>query len=144
MNVRRLLDLKPIAEVETISERETLSEVAKRLSMRKIGALVVTGADGGVSGIISERDVVRQLSARGAGCLASAVRETMTRTVVAASPKDSADDVLAKMTAGRFRHMPVIENDQLIGILSIGDVVKTKMEEITAENEAMESMIRGF
>ena len=144
MHVRQLLATKPKNFVETVSETQTLSEVVKRLAKLKIGAVVVAGSDGGVTGIISERDIVRQLAAKGPACLTSVVRDTMTREVVSASPADTSDELLGTMTDGRFRHMPVVEDGKLIGILSIGDVVKAKIDAITAEKEALEGMIRGF
>ena len=144
MHVRQLLDTKAKKFIETVSEMQTLSDVVRRLAELKIGAVVVTDGDGGVTGIISERDIVRQLAAKGPSCLSSAVRDTMTKNVISAVPNDVAEDLLGKMTAGRFRHMPVIDDGTLIGILSIGDVVKAKMDSIKAENEALEGMIRGF
>lgn len=144
MHVRQLLDTKAKNFVETVSEMQSLSDVVRRLAELKIGAVVVTDGDGGVTGILSERDIVRQLAAKGPACLSSAVRDTMTKNVVSAVPGDDAEHILGKMTAGRFRHMPVIEEGALVGILSIGDVVKARMDAITAENEALEGMIRGF
>ena len=144
MHVRQLLDTKAKNFIETVSEMQTLSDVVRRLAELKIGTVVVTDGDGGVTGIISERDIVRQLAAKGPSCLSSAVRDTMTKNVISAVPNDVAEDLLGKMTAGRFRHMPVIDDGALIGILSIGDIVKAKMDSITAENEALEGMIRGF
>ncbi len=144
MHVRQLLGTKAKNFVETVSEMQSLSDVVRRLAELKIGADVVTDGNGGVTGIISERDIVRQLAAKGPSCLSSAVRDTMTKNVISATPDDNAEDLLGKMTAGRFRHMPVIEDGALIGILSIGDVVKARMDAITAENEALEGMIRGF
>lgn len=144
MHVRQLLASKAKNFVETVSEMQSLSDVVRRLAELKIGAVVVTDGDGGVTGIISERDIVRQLAAKGPSCLSSAVRDTMTKNVISAVPEDDSEVLLNKMTSGRFRHMPVIEEGALIGILSIGDVVKARMEAITAENEALESMIKGF
>ena len=144
MHVRQLLESKPKNFVETVSEMQSLSDVVRRLAELKIGALVVTDGDGGVTGIISERDIVRQLAAKGPSCLSSAVRDTMTKAVISATPDNVAEDLLVKMTDGRFRHMPVIDNGALVGILSIGDVVKARMDAITAENEALEGMIRGY
>ena len=144
MLVRQLLENKPKNFVETVSEIQSLSDVVRRLAELKIGAVVVTDGDGVVVGIISERDIVRQLAAQGPSCLSSAVRDTMTKSVISARPEDVAEDLLGKMTAGRFRHMPVVDGGELVGILSIGDVVKARMDAMTAENEALEGMIRGF
>ncbi len=144
MLVRQLLENKPKNFVETVSEMQSLLDVVRRLAELKIGALVVTDGDGGVTGIISGRDIVRQLAPIGPSCLSGAVRDTMTKSVISARPDHVAEDLLSKMTEGRFRHMPVIDNGKLVGILSIGDVVKARMEAMTAENEALEGMIRGF
>ena len=144
MLVRQLLANKPKNFVETISEMQTLSDVTRRLAELKIGAVVVTDGDGAVVGIISERDIVRQLAAQGPSCLSRAVRDTMTKSVISAAPGDVAEDLLGKMTEGRFRHMPVLDGDKLVGILSIGDVVKARMDAMSAENEALEGIIRGF
>lgn len=144
MLVRQLLENKPRNSVETVSEIQSLSDVVRRLAELKIGAVVVTDGDGAVVGIISERDIVRQLAAHGPSCLSSAVRDTMTKAVISARSGDVAEDLLGQMTEGRFRHMPVIDDGALIGILSIGDVVKARMDAITAENQALEGMIRGF
>ncbi len=144
MHVHQLLATKPKNFVETVSETQTLSEVVQRLAELKIGAVVVSDNAGGVTGIISERDIVRQLAARGPSCLTGHVRDTMTKEVISAAPSDTSEELLVTMTDGRFRHMPVVEDGRLIGILSIGDVVKAQIEAITAEKEALEGMIRGF
>lgn len=144
MNVQQLLDSKPKNFVETVSETQTLAEVVKRLAELKIGAIVVSDGSGGVAGIISERDIVRQLAAIGPSCLNGAVKDTMTSKVVSAAPGDVAEDLLGVMTKGRFRHMPVMKDGALVGILSIGDVVKARIDTMAAENEALEGMIRGY
>ena len=144
MLVKQLLETKAMNFVETISERQTLSDVVSRLAELRIGAIVVTDGDGKVSGIISERDIVRQLAAHGPACLSTAVSETMTRDVISCKPTDQAESLLATMTEGRFRHVPVMSGDELVGILSIGDVVKAKIDSIEAEKQAMEGMIRGY
>lgn len=144
MNVRKIIGEKPNQAVATVSEQETLGEAAGILSSKNIGALIVKDGGEGVAGIISERDIVRRLAADGAACLSAAVATAMTRNVVGCDPEDTAVSVLQRMTAGRFRHMPVLEGGALVGVISIGDVVKARMAEIEMENKAMEEMIKGF
>ncbi|MGB0508121.1 MAG: CBS domain-containing protein [Pikeienuella sp.] len=144
MNVKQLMGDRKPADIETISENATLADAASRLSARKIGALMVSKDDGGVAGILSERDIVRRVASDGAGALATLVSAAMTANVVSCGPTDLAHSLLQRMTEGRFRHMPVIEDGSLIGIISIGDVVKAHISEIEMEKEAMENMIRGM
>ncbi|QIE54487.1 CBS domain-containing protein [Pikeienuella piscinae] len=144
MNVQKIIGAKPIQSVETISPQETLSAAAALLSSKRIGALIVGDGKAGVAGIISERDIVRRLAAEGAACLATSVASAMTTAVMSCAPSDSAVSVLQRMTDGRFRHMPVIDDGRLVGVISIGDVVKARMSEIEMENRAMEDMIKGI
>jgi CBS domain-containing protein len=97
-----------------------------------------------VSGILSERDIVRELGRRGVGILAEPVDALMTAKIVACTRNESTDEVLGRMTDGRFRHMPVMEGDEMIGLISIGDVVKARLMELAAEKDALEGMIKGF
>ena len=99
---------------------------------------------GGWWGILSERDVVRELGRRGPACLSETVDSMMTAKIVSCSRNDRTDDVLQKMTDGRFRHMPVMEGDQMVGLISIGDVVKARLMELSADKDALEGMIKGF
>ncbi len=144
MNVKKIIGEKPIQTVETISPQETLAAAAQILAQRKIGALIVSDGRDGVAGILSERDIVRRLAAEGAACLTAAVASAMTKNVVVCTPSDSSNSVMERMTAGRFRHMPVLEDGRLVGVISIGDVVKARMAEIELENRAMEDMIKGI
>lgn len=144
MNVQRIIGAKPIQTVETISAQETLAAAATILAAKKIGALIVGDGAEGVAGIISERDIVRRLAAEGASCLTTSVASAMTKVVMNCAPQDSANSVLDRMTTGRFRHMPVLEDGRLVGVISIGDVVKARMSEIEMENRAMEDMIKGI
>jgi CBS domain-containing protein len=144
MNVRQLMGGRAAADIETILENETLADAAAKLTARKIGALMVSKADGGVAGILSERDIVRRVAADGAAALDSVVSSAMTANVVSCEPTDLAHSLLQRMTDGRFRHMPVIDDGALVGIISIGDVVKAHISEIEMEKEAMENMIRGM
>jgi CBS domain-containing protein len=102
-------------------------------------------ADGAkLAGILSERDIVRELGRRGAACLGDPVEALMTRDVVACAPSDRTNDVLQKMTDGRFRHMPVMQDGRMVGLISIGDVVKARLSELSTEVDALEGMIKGF
>jgi CBS domain-containing protein len=143
MNVIQILKSKGSNKVETISEQITIGEAASRLAARRIGALVVTARDGSIAGILSERDIVARIGEEGAAALAKPVSAVMTTKVMSCEPSDSAISVLERMTAGRFRHMPVMENGQMAGLLSIGDVVKARIGEMEAENEAMAVMLSG-
>lgn len=144
MNVKKIIGDKPIQTVATISASASLTDAAAALSAKKIGALVVSESGDDVKGIISERDIVRRLAADGAEALMTRVSDAMTSKVSSCAPGDSAVSVLQRMTEGRFRHMPVLEGDKLIGVISIGDVVKARMSEIEMENRAMEDMIKGI
>lgn len=143
MTVRRMLDAKPIKEVKTIAPTATLADVIAVLGPSKIGALIVSETGKDVAGIISERDVVRAFSAKGRDALDLAVSEVMTAKVVSAEPGDKAESVMARMSEGRFRHMPVLDAGALIGVISIGDVVKERMAQIEHENAAMTNLISG-
>ena len=143
MKVKTVLDQKPVSGVESISAQETMGELVSRLSERRIGALVVTSGDNALAGVISERDVVRALAMEGEACLRSPVSRYMTAEVVTATPEDDTVTVLERMTAGRFRHMPVMDKGRLVGVISIGDVVKVRIEALQRENAAMEEFIRG-
>ena len=113
------------------------------LSSRRIGAIVGSGDGKSPLGILSERDIVRELGMRGSGCLSDTVDQLMTRKLVSCTCLDTADQVLARMTDGRFRHMPVIEDGQMVGLISIGDVVKARLSELSMEKDALEGMIMG-
>ncbi|MEM6972210.1 MAG: CBS domain-containing protein [Pseudomonadota bacterium] len=143
MKVMQILKLKGSTGVETIAETASVAEAVGRLSAKGIGALVVTRDGGSMAGIVSERDIVRQIGREGATVLSQSVRGIMTVKVSTCEPGEDALEVLNRMTRGRFRHMPVLLRGQLAGILSIGDVVKARIEEIEAENEAMAHMLSG-
>ncbi len=140
MNVATILKQKGRA-VSTVPPTITLQEVAKRLTQRRIGALVVVGARGEIEGIISERDIIRALSEAGGSCLQRPVAETMTRQVVTCQETDTLDELMAMMTQRRFRHLPVVTDGDLVGIISIGDVVKHHVAEIEMEATAMRAYI---
>ena len=141
MTVRAILDFKG-RDVTTIEPDKTLGDAASLLSQHKIGALVVTGADHRVTGILSERDIVRTLSKSGAAALDEKISACMTREVVTCGPVDTMSELMGRMTAGRFRHVPVVENGRLVGIISIGDVVKYRLAEMERESSALRDYIR--
>ena len=126
--------------VVTIDPDATVTELLAGLAGHNIGAMVVVGADG-VVGIVSERDVVRQLHTDGASVLSKPVSKIMTVVVSTCTKSDTVDSLTMLMTENRVRHVPVLENGELIGIVSIGDVVKTRMEELEAEHEQLQSYI---
>ena len=139
MHVAAILKEKGRA-VETAGLQTTVMDVAARLSARRIGAIVITAADGSIAGIISERDVIRVIGQHGASALDWPVSEAMTRAVQTCRESDTIDTLMSVMTARRFRHLPVLENGQLVGIVSIGDVVKHRVAEV--EHEA--TMMRDY
>jgi CBS domain-containing protein len=141
MNVQEILSVKG-RDVVTIEPSANLAMAAKLLAERRIGALVVTGAAGRIVGILSERDIVQVLAARGASALEAQVSEVMTRKVTTCSPSDTISSIMERMTAGKFRHVPVIEQDRLTGIVSIGDVVKRRLMEMEHEQAALRDYIQ--
>jgi CBS domain-containing protein len=140
MNVAAILKQKGRA-VATIPPTLTLIEAAGRLTQRRIGALVVVDGQGEIAGIISERDIVRALAEAGAACLTRPVTEIMTHQVVTCQEGDTLDELMAMMTGRRFRHVPVVAEGDLVGIVSIGDVVKHHVAEIEMEATAMRAYI---
>ncbi|WP_006241114.1 CBS domain-containing protein [Mycolicibacterium tusciae] len=128
------------ASVATITPETSVSGLLTELSVHNIGAMVVVSPDG-VIGIVSERDVVRALQERGADLLRLPVSEIMTTFVATCTPNDSVDSLSVLMTTKRVRHIPVMENGRLTGIVSIGDVVKTRMEELEATQEQLQDYI---
>jgi CBS domain-containing protein len=144
MLVQQILKAKSDDGVVTILPGTSLAEAARTLAQRRIGAVVVSPDGKRVAGILSERDIVRELAARGVGCMADRVDAVMTSEIVTCRRDDGSDAVLAKMTEGRFRHLPVVEGGEMIGLISIGDVVKAQLSELAMEKEALEGMIKGF
>jgi len=140
MTVSAILSKKG-RDVATIDPNADLMTAAKQMSERHIGALVVLGLDHRVAGIISERDLVHALAQRGAGALSEPVSKVMTRKVATGVENETIPAIMERMTSGKFRHVPVIEQDRLVGIISIGDVVKHRIEEIEHETEALKDYI---
>lgn len=128
------------SEVATAAPDTTVTELLADLARYNVGAMVVVGPDG-VAGIVSERDVVRRLHEQGADLLDRRVADIMTRVVATCGPGDTVDSLSALMTTNRVRHVPVIIDGRLAGIVSIGDVVKNRMEELEAEQEQLQAYI---
>lgn len=143
MLVSQILSAKSLGGVQTIAPETTVADAARELSSKKIGALVVSDDGKHAAGILSERDIVRELGKRGPVCMSETVAELMTANLVTCCADDTADAVLAKMTEGRFRHIPVVDGNEMIGLISIGDVVKARLSELSMEKDALEGMIMG-
>ena len=140
MNVEHILRSKG-RDVVSIEPNRTLGEAARLLSERKIGAILVGDTFRPVLGILSERDIVRAVAKRGSAALDEPVREYMTGRVVTCKGQAGINDVMQLMTDGKFRHIPVVEDGRLAGIVSIGDVVKQRLAEIEAESQALREYI---
>ncbi len=143
MLVSQILKTKQLHDVVTVPPSMTISEAARILSDKGIGTVVVSRNGENADGILSERDIVREIGARGAGCMTYTVDKLMTSKLVTCGQDDKADVVLQQMTDGRFRHMPVVEDDKLVGLISLGDVVKARLMELAMEKDALEGMIMG-
>ncbi len=130
--------------VITIDPQASLRDAVELLAARRIGALVISPDGKRVAGILSERDIVRELGKRGTECLDDKVEQLMTRQIYGCAPTDAADQVLRIMTDRRFRHMPVMEEGEMIGLISIGDVVAARLSELEHEKEALTGMIMGY
>lgn len=141
MNVKAILAAKG-GEVISIEPTADLTAAARLLEARRIGAVVICGAGGRLAGILSERDIVRAISEHGAEALTLPVGQVMTRNVATCGEDDTVATIMERMTEGKFRHMPVLAKGKLIGLVSIGDVVKQRVEEVEQESEAMRDYIR--
>jgi CBS domain-containing protein len=142
MLIRHILAGKG-SDVVTTRPDATVAEVAKLLKAKRIGAVVVTDADEGLCGIISERDLACGLADHGADLLRMRVGDLMTREISTCSPDDGIDRLMRQMTEGRFRHLPVVEDGKMIGIISIGDVVKHRLQELEHEAHMLHDYISG-
>jgi CBS domain-containing protein len=141
MTVKAILADKG-ADVVTIEPTANLAAAARLLAEHRIGALVIVGPDRRVAGILSERDIVRTLAERGAAVLDEAVSQVMTRKVVTCKETETVAGIMEQMTAGKFRHLPVVDQGRLIGLVSIGDVVKHRLHEIESESAALRDYIQ--
>jgi CBS domain-containing protein len=128
-------------EVVTIAPSASLASAVRLLVEKRIGAVLILGADRRVVGILSERDVVRALAERGAGALEEPVSQTMTRKVSTCNENESVLNIMERMTEGRSRHVPVVDQGELVGIVSIGDVVKHRLHEMERDSTAMHDYI---
>lgn len=130
--------------VRTLAPTAKVTEALAMMAEHSIGTIVVSSDGTRAEGILSERDVVRRLSSDGAACLDAEIGALMTPNPVTCTPDASAEDVLGRMTEGRFRHMPVVEEDgRMVGLISIGDVVKAQLSELAMEKDALVDMISG-
>jgi CBS domain-containing protein len=141
MTVKEILSRKG-SDVVTADPNATLSEAVQLLAARRIGAVVITGADRRIVGILSERDIVRTLAEKGAKALESPIGEVMTRKVITCGVGETVAEIMERMTIGKFRHVPVVEQGRLAGIISIGDVVKSRVEQMEHESAALQEYIR--
>ena len=140
MTVRAILDTKG-HQIESVEPDARLSSAIKTLAERKIGAVLVMSEDR-IEGILSERDIVRVLGERGAAVLDEPVGAVMTRKVVSCKQADTVAAIMEMMTSGKFRHLPVTEEDRVVGLISIGDIVKWRVREYEAEQEALREYIK--
>lgn len=140
MTVQHILSGKPTGVV-TIKSDISLADAAALLSEKRIGALIVSDDGSSVSGILSERDIIRALAKEGGAALEASVSLYMTADVVTCGKTADVDHLMQVMTTGKFRHIPVVEENRLVGIVSIGDVVKQRLAQIEAEHEALKEYI---
>lgn len=140
MKVRQILESKG-GELATITPDRTVEDAIGELGRRRIGSLVVVDDSGKLVGILSERDLVAQMAEHGLDLSESRVRDLMTQTVTTCKPDDDVTAVTVKMTDGRFRHVPVLEHGRLVGLISIGDAVKARINELEHERAALRDYI---
>jgi len=141
MTVKAILSRKG-TNVVTADPNASLGEAVKTLAAHRIGAIVVTGADHRIVGILSERDIVRVLAEKGPSALNAPIAEAMTRKVTTCGAGDTVSELMERMTEGKFRHLPVVEQGRLTGIISIGDIVKSRVQEMEQESNALRDYIR--
>jgi CBS domain-containing protein len=146
MNVKAILAAKKESlggDIISIEPTADLAAAAKCLASHRIGAVLIRGAGGRLAGILSERDIVRALAKHGPAALALPVGQVMTRDVETCGEEETVARLMERMTAGKFRHVPVLRNGALIGLISIGDVVKERVGEIERESDALRDYIRS-
>ena len=127
--------------IVAVAPSASLADAAHTLTRNRIGAVLVLDGDGRCAGILSERDLVRAVSWEGAGALARSVASCMTSPVATCEENDTVEELMERMTHGRFRHLPVVQHERVVGIISIGDVVKTRIEETVREAQALKEYI---
>ena len=142
MQVGHILKSKGSA-VTTVTPETTVAEAIRTLSKKRIGAVLVVGADGKLSGILSERDIIHGLAEHGMRLLDMRVPEIMTKAVISCRPDNTVEELMREMTTRRIRHLPVLDDGRLSGIISIGDVVKSRLEELSAESDMLRNYIVG-
>ena len=142
MKVRDMLGQKG-DKVATVQPDATIDTALHKLKLEGVGALVVSKDDQTVTGIISERDIVRALPDHGAALLTMKVSELMTQSVKTCTPDDKIQDIMSEMTRSRIRHLPVVSDGKMCGIVSIGDVVKNRLEELETETHVLRDYIVG-
>ena len=143
MLIKQILAGKSAGKIATVKPDDKVSEAANLLSTHVIGALVLSKTGSDVVGILSERDIVRELGKRGGSCMSDVVGDLMTADIITTTPAETAESVLQTMTDKRFRHMPVMEDNAMVGIVSIGDIVSARLAEVSSEKNAMQDMIMG-
>ena len=144
MLVQQILKSKAKAGVMIIASDQPVSDAARLLAENRIGSVVVSDDNGETAaGILSERDIVRELAKLGSACLDQPVSAYMTKTLGTCTSQSSAEQILHQMTEGRFRHMPVVESGRMIGLVTLGDVVKARLAQLAMEKDALEGMIMG-
>jgi CBS domain-containing protein len=141
MHVKNILSVKG-SNVVSIEPTATVETAVRTLAQHKIGALLVLGPDRRIIGILSERDIVRVLAEQGASALTQPLAQVMTRKVFTCGPSETIGVIMERMTAGKFRHVPVIDQDQVVGVVSIGDVVKYRVLEMEHESAALRDYIQ--
>lgn len=143
MLVKQILGSTGPGSVITVKPSTKLSEIAAILAEKHIGGLIVSDDGTKADGIVSERDIVRILAEKGSECMDIQAVEVMTSDLKTCGMDDTADEILQRMTDGRFRHMPVVVGDEMVGIVTIGDLVKARLSELSMEKDALQGMIMG-
>ena len=143
MIVRDILAAKHIERIFSVTPTDTVSTAAEMLSEKRIGAVIVREEGNQMDGILSERDIVREIGRRGVDCMKDRVGTIMTSNVKSCSPSETTQAVMQIMTDGRFRHLPVMDDGKLVGVISIGDVVAARIKEVQFENDSMADLIAG-
>lgn len=144
MLVKQILTSKADDKVVTLAPGSSISDAARLIAEKRIGAVVISSNGDNVLGILSERDIVTELGRRGPACLSDTADDVMTKNPVTCTVDMAADQILATMTEGRFRHMPVVGADgKMIGLITLGDVIKARLMELSMEKDALEGMIMG-
>ncbi len=143
MKIAQVLESKPVQDIYYVSQNQSIEEAAERLSTLRIGSLIVSEDGNKIDGIISERDIVRDLGVAGSQCLRKPVSELMTKEVKTVTSEVDTATAAKIMTMGRFRHLPVVDGGELKGVISIGDVVSARLKEVENENQALSEMIAG-